>query len=56
MLPNSTRVVQVAILTTLNLFVDKLILFKIPASESNQEMLDTVYETLEKILTQSISK
>lgn len=54
-LSTSTRVVQVAILTTLNLFVDKLILFKIPASESNQEMLNTVYETLEKILIQSIN-
>ncbi|XP_033222326.1 proteasome adapter and scaffold protein ECM29 [Belonocnema kinseyi] len=57
-LPNSTRVVQVAILTTLNLFVDKLILFKISASENNpqdQETLSTVCETLEKILRQSIS-
>ncbi|KAJ8667078.1 hypothetical protein QAD02_008740 [Eretmocerus hayati] len=56
-LPTCTRPVQVAILTALNHFVDKLVLFKInvnETSESDKEVLDSICGILLKILRYAI--
>ncbi|XP_058794814.1 proteasome adapter and scaffold protein ECM29 isoform X2 [Phymastichus coffea] len=56
-LPISTRPVQVAILTTLNRYVDKLVLLRIDfsqTSEKEKEMLDSICSTLLKILRYAI--
>ncbi|XP_015601340.2 proteasome adapter and scaffold protein ECM29 [Cephus cinctus] len=57
MLPNNTRPIQVAILMTLSLFVDKLVLFKTDVSKTSakdKETLASICDTLDKILRQSI--
>lgn len=56
-LPTSTRPVQVSILTTLNRFVDKLVLLKTDSSqtsEKDKEMLNAIVSTLLKILRYAI--
>lgn len=56
-LPNTTRPVQVAILTTLNLFADKLLLLKTNAEKTSEEdkaLLETICQTLNQILRHSI--
>lgn len=58
-LPNSTRSVQVAILTTLNLFVDKLVLLKmskVETSATDKKLLGEICDSLNKILSYCISK
>lgn len=58
-LPNSTRSVQIAILTTLNLFVDRLILLKVNKEEislQDKKVLDEICDSLNKILLYCISK
>lgn len=58
-LPNSTRSVQVAILTALNLFVDRLVLLKINKAEiplKDKKLLDQIGDSLNKILSYCISK
>lgn len=57
-LPNSTRSVQVAILTALNLFVDRLILLKISKTEislKDKKLLDQICDSLNKILSYCIN-
>ncbi|XP_011685024.1 PREDICTED: proteasome-associated protein ECM29 homolog [Wasmannia auropunctata] len=57
-LPNSTRSVQVAILTALNLFVDKLVLLKISKTEislKDKKLLEQIGDSLNKILTYCIN-
>lgn len=59
MLPNSTRSVQIAILTTLNLFVDRLVLLKVNKDETSSQdkkVLDEICDNLNKILLYCISK
>ena len=56
-LPMSTRPVQVSILTTLNRYVDKLVLLKTDfnkLSEKDKEALDSICGTLLKILRYAI--
>jgi len=58
-LPNSTRSVQVAILTALNLFVDRLILLKMSKAETSpkdKKLLSDICDSLNKILSYCISK
>jgi len=58
-LPNSTRSVQVTILTALNLFVDRLVLLKINKTEmslKDKKLLDHIGDSLNKILSYCISK
>lgn len=58
-LPNSTRSVQIAILTALNLFVDRLAVLKINKTEmsaKDKKMLDEINDSLNKILLYCISK
>lgn len=58
-LPNSTRSVQIAILTTLNLFVDRLVLLKVSKEEislQDKKVLDEICDNLNKILLYCISK
>lgn len=57
-LPNSTRPIQVAIMTTLTYFVEKLVLFQFKITEltaEDQLKLDTICEILFEILKISIS-
>ena len=56
-LPNSTRPIQVTILITIGLFVDKLVLLKNDASQSSdadKENLESICKILLKILRYSI--
>ncbi|KAG7212048.1 hypothetical protein KM043_012404 [Ampulex compressa] len=56
-LPNTTRPIQVSILTTLNLFVDKLVLLKLKTSEmskEDKEMMDEICEVIYNILKHCI--
>ncbi|XP_012280899.1 proteasome-associated protein ECM29 homolog isoform X2 [Orussus abietinus] len=56
-LPKSTRTLQVAILTMLNLFVDKLVLLQIDATQTSpkdKETLKSICDVLEKILRHSM--
>jgi len=58
-LPNSTRSVQVAILTALNLFVDRLVLLKMSKAETSskdKKLLGDICDSLNKILSYCISK
>lgn len=58
-LPNSTRSVQVTILTALNFFVDRLVLLKINKTEmplKDKKLLDQIGDNLNKILSYCISK
>lgn len=58
-LPNSTRSVQIAILTALNFFVDKLVILKINKAElstKDKNSLDEISDSLNKILSYCISK
>lgn len=58
-LPNSTRSVQIAILTALNLFVDRLVVLKINKAEmsvKDKKLLDEINDNLNKILLYCISK
>ncbi|KAL0121628.1 hypothetical protein PUN28_006856 [Cardiocondyla obscurior] len=57
-LPNSTRSVQVSILTALNLFVDRLVLLKISKAEmppKDKSLLDQINDSLNKILSYCIN-
>ncbi|XP_018049516.1 PREDICTED: proteasome-associated protein ECM29 homolog [Atta colombica] len=57
-LPNSTRSVQVTILTALNLFVDRLVLLKINKTEmslKDKKLLDHIGDSLNKILSYCIN-
>ncbi|XP_032663557.1 proteasome adapter and scaffold protein ECM29 [Odontomachus brunneus] len=57
-LPNSTRSVQIAILTTLNLFVDRLVLLKVSKEEissQDRKVLDEICDSLNKILLYCIN-
>lgn len=58
-LPNSTRTVQVIILTTLNLFVDRLVLLQtnqVEVLSKDKKVLDEICDNLNKILSYCISK
>lgn len=58
-LPTSTRPVQVSILSTVNRYVDKLVLLKTDfkqTTEKDKEMLDSICSTLLKILRYAIGK
>lgn len=58
-LPNSTRSVQVTILTALNLFVDRLVILKINKTEissKDKKLLDEISDSFNKILSYCISK
>ncbi|KYM93818.1 Proteasome-associated protein ECM29 like protein [Cyphomyrmex costatus] len=57
-LPNSTRSVQVTILTALNLFVDRLVLLKMSKTEmslKDKKLLDQIGDSLNKILSYCIN-
>ncbi|KAH0956005.1 hypothetical protein HN011_009526 [Eciton burchellii] len=57
-LPNSTRSVQVAILTALNLFVDRLVLLKMSKAETSskdKKLLGDICDSLNKILSYCIN-
>ncbi|KAL6433433.1 hypothetical protein ACFW04_006522 [Cataglyphis niger] len=57
-LPNSTRSVQVTILTTLNLFVDKLVILKINKAEissKDKKLLNEISDSFNKILSYCIN-
>lgn len=57
-LPNSTRSVQVNILTALNLFVDKLVILKINKTEissKDKKLLDEISDSFNKILSYCIN-
>ncbi|XP_012233833.1 proteasome adapter and scaffold protein ECM29 [Linepithema humile] len=57
-LPNSTRSVQIAILTALNLFVDRLVVLKINKTEmsvKDKKLLDEISDNLNKILLYCIN-
>lgn len=57
MLPTQSTPIQISMLATLNLFVDKLALLKVSNSEltvKEKEMLDLVCVTLNKILNHSM--
>lgn len=59
MFPMQSTPIQISMLATLNLFVDKLVLFKVNSSElsmKEKEMLDLTCDTLNKILKHSIGK
>ncbi|XP_011343237.1 proteasome adapter and scaffold protein ECM29 isoform X2 [Ooceraea biroi] len=57
-LPNSTRSVQVAILTALNLFVDRLVLLQLSKAETSpkdKKLLGEICDSLNKILSYCIN-
>lgn len=59
MLPVQSTTIQISMLSSLNLFVDKLALLKINISDLSNEdktMLDLICDTFNKILKYSMSK
>lgn len=59
MFPLQSTTIQISILVMLNLFVDKLALLKTSNSElsiKDKEMLDSICNTFNKILSHSIGK
>lgn len=59
MFPLQSTTIQISMLSTFNLFVDKLVLLKISSSElsaEDKEMLNIICDTFSKIFKYSIGK